>query len=451
MALLHARETSDMSESSPTTVSASGQTLSGSRVQFGVFEVNFAQRELRKHGLRIRLQEKPFKILEMLLAARGRLVTRKELAESLWPSLHVSFDQSLNTAMSALRQALGDSSKSCRYIETRPGIGYCFLAPVVEIAAPANDVLAPSFSYLPPAESAALQECRKGRYFSERLTTVALWQSLGYFQSAVDLDSTQAAAYAGLADAYAWLAVLNALSPGEAHAKSDDLLSLALERSKNSAEAHIAAAIHLRVFHRDWDGAASALHRALQLAPHSSAAHRESALLSAIRGAFPAARHSAARALECDPVSLASNCAMAWVLYLAGRFEESQEYCWKTLALDGALPFAQYVLGLAQEQLGLMEEAIAEFQNARTCWSDNPAALAGLAHAYGKAGMREQAERVATELEQSALARYVSPYWLAITHTGLGDNERAAMALEEGRREDDVWSAWAGVDPRLAV
>ncbi|HXE13518.1 MAG TPA: winged helix-turn-helix domain-containing protein [Bryobacteraceae bacterium] len=439
-----------MSDSTPTSVSVSGRTLSAKSVRFGMFEVNFVQRELRKRGLRIRLQEQPFKILEMLLAARGRLVTRKELAESLWPSLHVSFDQSLNTAMSALRLALGDSSKSCRYIETRPGLGYCFLAPVEEIAAPAVDVSTAASSHPPAVESAALEEYCKGRYFSERGTSVALWQSIAYFQTAVDLDAAHAAAYAGHADAYASLAILNALSPNEAHAKADGVLTLALERNANSVESQVAAGLHLRVFHRDWDGAASALHRALEIAPRHSAAHRESALLSAARGWFPAACDSIRKALAYDPVSLATNCAMSWILYLAGRFEEAQEHCWKTLSLDSALPFAQYVLGLAQEQLGLMDEAIAELQNARTCWNDNPAALAGLAHAYAKADMRNEAQRVTEELRQSASACYVSPYWLAIAYTGFGDKRRAAAALEQGRREDDVWAAWSRFDPRLA-
>jgi DNA-binding winged helix-turn-helix (wHTH) protein/Flp pilus assembly protein TadD len=450
MALLYTREINDMSDSGSTSVSVSGQTLSAKSVRFGVFEVNFAQRELRKRGLRIRLQEKPFKILEILLAARGRLVTRKELAELLWPSLHVSFDQSLNTAMSALRQALGDSSKSCRYIETRPGIGYCFLAPVEEISTPSNEFAVASVSDLPVVGSAALQECRKGRHFSERLTSVALWQSVAYFQSAIDMDATQAASYAGLAEAYALLAILNALPPSEAHAKSDGLLSLAMAHNADSAELHVAICQHLRIFHRDWDGAAAALNRALQLAPHNSAAHRELALLLAARGAFPAAYESARKAIAYDPVSLASNCAMAWILFLAGRFEEAQEHCWKTLALDSTLPFAQYVLGLAQEQLGMREEAIAELQNARTCWNDNPASLAGLAHVYAKAGMREQAEPIAQALEQSASARYVSPYWFAVAYMGLGDKERASSALEQSRVEDDVWAAWSRFDPRLA-
>ncbi len=79
------------------------------KFRFGAFEVDLENRELRKHGLRVRLQHKPFQILEMLLCAPGRLVSREDLARRLWPSLHVNFDRSLNTAVNALRQVLGDS------------------------------------------------------------------------------------------------------------------------------------------------------------------------------------------------------------------------------------------------------------------------------------------------------------------------------------------------------
>ena len=70
------------------------------RVQFGVFEVNLRERELRKFGLRVKLQQKPFQILQRLLETPGEFVSREELARALWPDLHVLFDRSLNTASS---------------------------------------------------------------------------------------------------------------------------------------------------------------------------------------------------------------------------------------------------------------------------------------------------------------------------------------------------------------
>jgi len=99
-------------------------------VRFGTFEVDFESRELRKRGLRVRLEEKPFQILELLLERPGGVVTRQTLREKLWPDTHVGYEQSLNTAVNKLRELLGDSSQSPRFVETLPRVGYRFIAPV---------------------------------------------------------------------------------------------------------------------------------------------------------------------------------------------------------------------------------------------------------------------------------------------------------------------------------
>jgi DNA-binding winged helix-turn-helix (wHTH) protein len=100
-------------------------------IRFGVFEVDLAAGELRKNGNRIRLQEQPFQILVCLLDRAGEVITREDLRQKLWPAdTFVDFDHSLNTAINKLREALGDSASSPRYVETLARRGYRFLAPV---------------------------------------------------------------------------------------------------------------------------------------------------------------------------------------------------------------------------------------------------------------------------------------------------------------------------------
>ncbi len=108
------------------------KSLSPSRViRFGVFQVNLAARELRKHGVRVRLPGQPFCILSMLLERPGEIVTREEMRQRLWPSdTFVDFEHSLNSAIKKLRAALGDTPENSRYIETVPRVGYRFIAPV---------------------------------------------------------------------------------------------------------------------------------------------------------------------------------------------------------------------------------------------------------------------------------------------------------------------------------
>jgi TolB-like protein len=101
-------------------------------VHFGTFEVDLQSRELRKNGMRMRMEEKPFQILEMLLDHAGQVVTRKLLRERLWPDTHVGYEHSLNTAINKLRELLGDSAQSPRFVETLPRVGYRFIAPVTK-------------------------------------------------------------------------------------------------------------------------------------------------------------------------------------------------------------------------------------------------------------------------------------------------------------------------------
>jgi eukaryotic-like serine/threonine-protein kinase len=102
-----------------------------STFRFGMFEVDVAACELRKHGLRIKLQDQPFQLLVLLLQHPGQVITRDELRHTLWSDhTFVDFDRGLNRAMNKLRSALCDSAESPRFIETLHRRGYRFIAPV---------------------------------------------------------------------------------------------------------------------------------------------------------------------------------------------------------------------------------------------------------------------------------------------------------------------------------
>jgi DNA-binding winged helix-turn-helix (wHTH) protein/Tol biopolymer transport system component len=113
------------------------ETAKSARVfRFGVFEVDAATGELRKQGLRIRLQEQPSQLLLILLERAGEVVGREEICRKLWPpDTFVDFDQGLGAALRKLRQALSDDAETPRYIETIPKRGFRFVAPVERISA----------------------------------------------------------------------------------------------------------------------------------------------------------------------------------------------------------------------------------------------------------------------------------------------------------------------------
>ena len=114
-------------------------------LRFGLFELDLEARELRKSGLRIKLQDQPFQILAMLLERRGEIVTREELQKRLWPEdTFVDFDLSLNSAVKKLRQALSDDSENPRFIETLYRRGYRFIGPVNGTSPPSAPTLGPA-------------------------------------------------------------------------------------------------------------------------------------------------------------------------------------------------------------------------------------------------------------------------------------------------------------------
>src|SRR5262244_1980560 len=100
-------------------------------VRFGTFEVCFQTGEVRKAGLRVKVQQQPVKLLEALLERPGEVVTREELRARIWPDASFGdFDQAVNVAIAKLRGALGDSADNPRFIETVPRRGYRFIAEV---------------------------------------------------------------------------------------------------------------------------------------------------------------------------------------------------------------------------------------------------------------------------------------------------------------------------------
>lgn len=111
------------------------------RYRFGVFEADAATGELRRQGVRIKLNSQPFQVLLMLLARPGELLTREEISRELWPDgTFVDYEHGVNSAVNRIREALGDKAANPRYIETLARRGYRFIAPVERIStAPAPE------------------------------------------------------------------------------------------------------------------------------------------------------------------------------------------------------------------------------------------------------------------------------------------------------------------------
>src|SRR6266478_984080 len=127
----------------------------GRLIRFGAFEADLGTRELRKHGLRIKLQNQPFQALAVLLEKPGEVISREELYRRLWPDqTFVDFEHNLNAVIKKLRRSLADTAETPRFIETVARRGYRFVAPVVEVeTATECPDFRPKFAVLAPKGS----------------------------------------------------------------------------------------------------------------------------------------------------------------------------------------------------------------------------------------------------------------------------------------------------------
>lgn len=142
----------NMSESSPVR-----------RYRFGAFEADASTGELRRQGIRIKLNAQPFQVLLMLLEHPGEVLTRDEISHALWPEgTFVDYDHGVNSAVNRIREALGDLANSPRFVETLARRGYRFVAPVESVSGGTDPRTLPAASAEPPLRSRE-SESRLGR------------------------------------------------------------------------------------------------------------------------------------------------------------------------------------------------------------------------------------------------------------------------------------------------
>jgi DNA-binding winged helix-turn-helix (wHTH) protein/Flp pilus assembly protein TadD len=420
--------------------------MKGRRVRFEDYEVDFARRELRKDGRRLNLQPKPLRVLEMLLRNPGELVTREALVGFLWPDSHVSFAHGLNTAVNALRNALGETSRNGHFIETRSGLGYRFIAPVTELPEPVLNGNASGHSI---HTLDAYQTYLKGRYFLDRMTAADTYKAMACFKSAGEDESYRALAHAGIADACCQLASLGVVGSSQIAEQARASSGLALAYDPDLADAHVAAGRLKMLLNWDWDGAREAANRALALEPGCTSAHLLKAALLCISGDYQASLQVCRQALLLDPLSFAAQWLLSACLYAARNFESALNRCWEMLSLLSNFAPAQILLAQCYEQLGLHEEAIIEFQNAQRCGGRHPAITSGLSHVFCSVGREGETPEAFADLSEQSATGYVSPYWHAVIFAGCRQMDQALASLEEAFRMFDPAALWLTADARF--
>jgi DNA-binding winged helix-turn-helix (wHTH) protein/tetratricopeptide (TPR) repeat protein len=354
-------------------------------VRFGVFEAELCSGELRKNGIRVKVQDLPFRALQLLLSHPNEVLSRDQFRQALWADgVFVDFDHGISSAINRLRDALGDSAANPVFIETVDRRGYRWIAPVhlpeqgtvpvplipkitlphsiAQPAAirtsqtsavpswqrawvlvfPALAVLVAAWGFKPVYRAAkanvrprvvqhqpmaattpeAEEFYLKGRFYWQKRTPDALNKALDSFTQAIVHDANYAPAYVGLADCYNLLREYTLMPANEAYPRALAAAQKAVELDNQSSEAHASLAFALSW--GMWDVARSQreFRRAIDLNPNNAVAHHWYATYLSTVGRHAEALAEIERAQALDPASKAILADKGDLLWLAGDPEE---------------------------------------------------------------------------------------------------------------------------------
>jgi len=446
-------------------------------LRFGLFEADLRGGELRRNGVKVRIQELPFRALILLLSRPNEVVTRDELRQALWPGdVFVDFDRGISSAIKRLRDTLGDSADNPIFIETIERHGYRWIGPI-HPAEPApheqaqTPLLTPSpwrklvfvipvlallfavWIFRPayhnakaggktdPATSSAPRSAAnkeaedfylKGRFYWNKRTPESLNQAVDAFTQAIVHDPNYAPAYMGLADSYNLLREYSAMPAREAYSRAFAAAKKAVELDDSSSEAH--ASLAFVTFYANWDaiGAEREFRRAIELDPNNSKAHHWYATFLQTLSRHEQALLEIERARELDPNSSSILADKGRLLWAAGRHEDALQLLKQLEAADPNFASPHRYLRYAYFETGDYVSYLAELKLEAILTHDAPTLAVAQA---GSMGYKEGGElgmlkwQLEEEKKLSQRGNW-SPYWTAQTENRLGHTQEALRLLE---------------------
>jgi tetratricopeptide (TPR) repeat protein len=277
----------------------------------------------------------------------------------------------------------------------------------------------------------------KGRYSWNQRTADGLINAIGFFNKAIEKDPDYAAAYAGLADAYAlsgdWK--YGVQSPREAYPKATAAARKAIMLDGTLGEAHISLAFGMDGFDWNWDAAGKEFVRGLELSPGYATGHDWYGWHLAMMGRNGDAVAEAEKAESLDPLSLIIGADLAEELLIAHRYEDAIKQSRKTVNLDPLFAPAYFVLGQALTQKHSYDDAIAALKRAIELSPGSTAFTANLAYSYAMSGRKNEAVKILNDLKARSNDQFSNAAVIAVIYVGLNDRPEAMRWLEKAYAE----------------
>jgi TolB-like protein/DNA-binding winged helix-turn-helix (wHTH) protein/Tfp pilus assembly protein PilF len=287
----------------------------------------------------------------------------------------------------------------------------------------------------------------RGRYLWNERTLSGLTKSIGYYTDAIRADRNYAEAYAALSESYVTLGTYGGPNPADALWKAEFAAERALQLDSNLSAAHTALAGVKTDRDWDWKGAEKEYRRAIAMNPSDSTAHHWYGLHLARLGKGEQGLSELERALSLDPLSLIIATDVAETYYLLRMPDQAMTRINEVLALNPGFAQAHMVKGKILEELHRYHEAEEEFVESGRLFGGGNSADAVQGHALALAGDREQALKIAQDLEATSEQRYISGVHVAQIYCALGETDAAMKWLDRAYLRHDTGIDMLGVDP----
>jgi TolB-like protein/DNA-binding winged helix-turn-helix (wHTH) protein/Flp pilus assembly protein TadD len=419
------------------------------------------------------MTEETISVLGSLSPARLRVVARTSVMQYLNTKKPISqIGRELGVGLiveSSLREAKGRVRVTAQLIRVKDqmhlwahsyeGDLSSVLAMQVGIASAIADDLQ---LHLPPERQARISAAQRinldaydaylrGRYFWNLRDETSLEKASQYFQQALDIAPTYAAAYAGLADAQSLLAYGNYRAPTDAFSKARSAAEKALQLDPTAAEPHASAGFIKLYYDWDFPGAERELRRAVELNSNYATAHDWLGYLLTARRNFSAAGKEFREALILDPLSVPVRTDAGFGLHYAGDQQGAIRELRSVLEMNPRFALAHFWLGRVYGAMGQCDNSLMELSASEPALRDWQPLLAAKGHFLGQCRQPAQAEAILARFADLSKTRYVTSYGVALVQAGLNRPDEALNALERAFEERSHWLVWLKLDPRFST
>ena len=299
-----------------------------------------------------------------------------------------------------------------------------------------------------PTSAAAYKLYLKGRSSLNKRTPPELKKGIDFFTEAIAIDTSYAAAYAGIADCYNALGYGSYVAPKDAFPKALEAATMAVKLDATLAEPHASLGFYNFYYQWDWDAAEQEFRTAIALNPNYELAYDWYGYYLTAMERFGEAEVIFRKAAELDPLSAPVYTDMGFSFYYGRNYDSAIKKLEQSLQINSEYPLAHIWLGRCFQAKKMYPEAIAEFKRILASAPHWSVAMAQIGNVYGVSGDKINSQNVLDTMILLSQKQFVTAYGVALVYAGLDEKDNVFKWLDQAYEERSNWLVWVKSDPR---